>query len=40
MAVYFQDVETVLVEMLLSGYLQESFSQTAYNVNVYVILGN
>lgn len=40
MAVFFKDIETVLIEMLLSDYLQESFSQTAYNVNVYIVLGN
>lgn len=39
MAVHAQDTETVIIVMLLSGYLQESFSQTAYNVNVYVVLG-
>ena len=30
----------MVIEMLLSGYLQESFSQTAYNVNVYIVFGN
>lgn len=35
-----QDIESLIVQMLVSRYLEEAFSSTAYTVNVYVAPGN
>lgn len=34
-----EDTETLCVHLIISRYLQEDFHQTAYSVNVYVVVG-
>ncbi|KAH7925066.1 ATP-dependent DNA helicase [Leucogyrophana mollusca] len=34
-----EDAESLIVQMLITGYLKEAFASTAYTVNVYVVSG-